>query len=244
MNKKTTKSTVKTPAKSTVNPKINIRNTSAKVTRLLKGIDNDTSAVVKMQDQLNKRITNITQSSSLAKDLVNGLSNAIITAPTPAKPAKTQPAKPAKPAKVPVTKQAKAKPVKQAKVVPVKIKPVKPVKAEKITSDIKSVDNRPQLRQLIIDTVNKQKPITAANIYHVAETVAKLNNFKVWTRQSMYSLLEKLVAQKELTKTGEGPSANYGNSETVVSKATGSDDEEADRLVARVETTSATADVQ
>jgi hypothetical protein len=234
---------------------VNVRNVTAQVTKIFKGIDNDTTAVVKMQSQMNKRIDNIVQSNNRAKDLVNNISNVALTAATtPAKVAtpavKPVTAKPVKAAPVPpksVAKKVVAKPVKAAKAAKVAVaKPAKVAKAEVIKTTTKVVDNRPQLRQLILDTIGKKQPITAANIYHVAEEVAKLGSFKVWTRQSMYSLLEKLNEQKEIHKTGEGPTATYEIPTKVVATSSDEDDDdsEADRLVARVETTAAVADVQ
>ena len=262
MNTKTVKSAkpAKTTSK-TANPKTNVRNVTAQVTKLFKGIDNDTAAVVKMQDQLNKRIGNIVQSNNRAKDLVNNISNVALAAATPpAKPAKpaTPPAKPAKPAKAPPTppkppsKKTPVKPVAAAKVAkPAKVAVTKPAKAaaakaakpETVKSATPKIeDNRPALRQLILDTIGKKQPITAANIYHAAEEIANASSFKVWTRQSMYSLLEKLVAQKEIHKVGEGPTATYEAPKVVVSSSV--EEDEADRLVARVETTTAVSDVQ
>ena len=233
------------PAKSTaINSKADIRNASAKVGKLLRGIDNDTAAVVKMKDQIDKKIGSITQSNGLVKDLVAGISTAALATPEPpkTKPVKAPPTpKAAKPVKAPAKPKPAKPPVKKVEKAPV-AKPLKPP-AKKTNGDKSSVaiDERPPLRQLLSDLISSKKSIKSSDIYHNIEELADTAGFAVWSRQSVYSLLKKLVEQNEIVKSGDGADAIYSLPAGQHVVAT---DDEADRLISKVESSSAVAAVQ
>jgi hypothetical protein len=207
--------------------KAEIRIASNQVNRLMRGIDNDTAAVMRLRTQLDAKVNNIVSSTSKIGSLVTGLSNAALSvepvkATKPVKAAKsTKVAKPAKSTKV--AKSAKstkvAKPVKVAKSEPIKVTTVVDVKPAK--------DERPELRSVMFDTLKlSDKPLTAAAVYHTAEEIAKKDGFKVWTRQSLYNLLSKAVEGNEITKTGEGSNATFSIKKN--------DSDEAEKLINRV----------
>lgn len=222
------------PAKSTtISSKTDIRNASAKVGKLLKGIDNDTAAVVKMKDQLDKKIGSITQASNTVKELVSGISNAALA--TPPEPPKVKPAQ-SKTVKTEAAKPTKA-PVAAKK--PPTSTPVKPTKKPENGKAV--MVERPPLRQLIIDLVNDKQSIKSSDIYPVIEAKAKTGGFPVWSRQSVYGLLKKLTEQNEFAKTGDGSDAVYS---VPVMRNTVASDDDADRLINKVANSSAVAAVQ
>jgi predicted transcriptional regulator len=235
-----TKKTTKPVKSTTISSKTDIRNASAKVGKLLKGIDNDTAAVVKMQDQLNKKTQNIIQTSGLVKDLVAGISNAALATPEPAKPTKV--VKTPTPAKPPAVKKPikPAVSVKPTKAPPTK-KPAKPPTKKPENNGKSTTDDRPQLRQLLIDVIDSKQSVKSSDVYHIVEEKANAGGFQVWSRQSVYSILKKLVEQNEFIKSGDGPDAVY--SLPSARKPVASDDE-ADRLISKVESSSSIAAVQ
>ena len=208
---------------------------------MLKGIDNDTTAVVKMQDQLNKKTQNIIQTNGLVKELVNGISNAALATPEPLKAKPVKAAPPPKPVKTAKPVKTSAKPVKTATVKPAKAAAKKPAKSNGTKNGGSvSIDERPPLRQLLTDLISGKQSVKSSDVYHQVEDLASTGGFEVWSRQSVYSLLKKLVSQNEIVKVGEGPDAVY-------SLPTGQNlasDDEADRLITKVEGSSAIASVQ
>jgi hypothetical protein len=227
--------------------KTEIRNNTAKATKLLRGIDNEAAAIAKDQAKLNQRVENVKKSVTVVASLLGGISNTALAAPVaPAKPApaakKTaaKPAKPAKPAKKAAAKLAKAaakKAAKTAKKAAAKAAPAK--KAAKPAVAAKPGE-RPPLKSLINGTLdavsNEWTP--AAEIYK--QVCAKAGYF---SRQSLYNALKD---EKSYEKQGEGAAAKFrrvagASASAKAAPATKTTDEEADKFVEKSTTNPATA---
>ena len=98
--------------------KTEVRNNTAKATKLLRGIDNETAAIAKGTEALNKRTEKVAKDVATVTSLVLGLSNTAsaavnakpIPAPKPSKPAaKAAGVKTEKPAKKTAAKKTPAK---------------------------------------------------------------------------------------------------------------------------------------
>lgn len=195
--------------------KTEIRNNTAKATKLLRGIDNETAAIAKGTEALNKRTEKVVKDVATVTALFLGMSNtataavsakpvpapkpaakpaaktaakpAAKTAPKPAKPAKTpKPALAAKTAKKPAAKAA-PKPTKKvaAKTAP----KAKPVKAAKPVA----AGERPKLKTVLnalMDAATaanggKPSPLTRPVLY---KQVCDQHGY--YSRQSLYNALD------------------------------------------------------
>ena len=205
--------------------KTEIRNNTAKVTKLLRGIDNETAAIAKSQEALNKRVANVKKNAAEISTLVSGISGAALTpsADTPAKKTTT-----------PVKKTAAKKTAIPAKktVAPAK-KTVAPVKNKKEVSPAKkeATGARPPLKDVISDILRKATtPQTTADIYK--QVVAEVGYF---SRQSVYSALKD---SKLYAKTGD-----VYQLKDVSSSAPAVSDEEIDEFVDKATNNQAVAAV-
>jgi hypothetical protein len=220
--------------------KSEIRNNTAKIGKLLRGIDNETLAIRKDQDKLSARVKTVQENTKAVHTLIGGISNAALTAPAPAKsnglPAKkpavkAQPktakiaakgiktkltAKAAKPKAVAKT----AKPKAAAKLAKVQAKPEKTPPAS----------DRPSFKQVITEILAVKEPQGAAEIYKAA-----CQKHGYWSRQSLYNALKDA---KSFSKNGEGYSRVQGST-----KSTATSDSEADEFVSKVAENTATANV-
>ena len=216
--------------------KTEIRNNTAKIGKLLRGIDNETLAIKKDQSKLNARVESVQKNARFVQTLIGGISNTAISvfdakpakvvATKPAKVVAAKPAKPAKPAKV-----VKVAPVKVAKpVVEKPAKVAKPVKASDKANKVKVAEgDRPPLKKVIADTITSSGvALSASEIYQEA---CKKHGY--WSRQSLYNALK----DKSFTKTGE----KYSFSEQKSKSKHITSDDEADNFVKKVEGDSATA---
>jgi len=190
--------------------KTEIRNSSAKATKLLQGIDNEAISIGKESEKLGKRIATVKKNVAEAKTLLTGLSTAALqSSPVPAAKA-VKPAKPAAVKKEPAVKVAKAaKPAKVAKA-------AKPAKAQ-----VKKEDGeRPPIKDIINTILSKtSEPLTAAKIY--SQGVAIVGYF---SRQALYTALKDSV----YIKTGDKATATYSLGGRAVSKTS---DEEVDAFI-------------
>lgn len=243
--------------------KTEIRNNTAKATKLLRGIDNEAAAIAKAQDALNKRVASVQKTAAQVSSLLTGISTTALAASTAvaAKPtAKAKPAKPvkkptakakpvkkeakptakAKPAKPVVAKKAEAQPAK-----PAKAEKVKPAKAEKPVAAKKAeakpapakAGERPPLVQLINNVLDTTPGVTAAEIYK--QVVAAAGYF---SRQSVYVHLKK---SDLYTKTGDGAAATFKRATGAPEKAGkgGTSDEEAEAFAEKAGSNPVTAAV-
>ena len=220
--------------------KTEIRNNTAKATKLLRGIDNEAASIAKAQDALNKRVATVKKTAAQVTSLLAGISNTALAAPMSApkpvakkavKPAKkVVKAKAAKVAKKPVAKKV-AKPAMKAK--PAAKKVAKPVaaKAPKLTK----AGERPPLISLMNAILDKTPGVTAAAI----NTALVSQGFK-FSRQSQYNQLKKTELY---ARTGEGAAATFkrasssNSTKTAPAKAaTKTSDEEAEAFVEKSST--------
>jgi predicted transcriptional regulator len=207
--------------------KTEIRNATAQAGKLLRGIDNNVASFLRLRDQINAKVTDIQRSAARTQTLLMGISNAALQPEV--KPAVSRAV--LKPATKPATKPAKSVAPKEK---PESEKPEK--KTIKVKPETKKTSNRPELRQVInqaLETGDK----TAAAIYHVATEIATKDGFSVWSRQSLYNLLDKAVGKGEISKTGDGAGAIYSR----LLQSNDTADEEAERLLQRVENDTNTA---
>ena len=230
--------------------KTEIRNNTAKATKLLRGIDNEAAAIAKAQDALNKRVASVQKTAAQVSSLLTGISTTALAASTAvaakptakAKPVKKE-AKPtakAKPAKPVVAKKAEAQPAK-----PAKAEKVKPAKAEKPVAAKKAeakpapakAGERPPLVQLINNVLDTTPGVTAAEIYK--QVVAAAGYF---SRQSVYVHLKK---SDLYTKTGDGAAATFKRATGAPEKAGkgGTSDEEAEAFAEKAGSNPVTAAV-
>lgn len=241
------------PKAKKVQSKTEVRNAAAQADKLIRGIDNNNASIAKHQEQIDKKIAENNKSTALARSLIAGISNHALAQPVPAAkaaPASKKPA-PAKAEKKPATAKpaakATAKPAPKAKAASAKPakapKAAKPAKTAKPAKAAASDDLNGKkgfkldevARDFISDfkTKNAGKLPTAAEIYtQGCVPVAKKNNFKVWSRQSLYN---QLKITTRFARTGEGPAATFdvvGQKTTSSSKTT---DAEAENFVKSVE---------
>jgi hypothetical protein len=238
--------------------KTEIRNNTAKIGKLLRGIDNETFAIKKDHSKLNERIKAVQESARSVQTLIGGISNMALTVPAKAakksdmkvsakKPAPAKKleakkptvkvAKKPAPAKKPAVKVAAKKPAPAKKLAAAK-KPVaakkveaKEPKAAKKTEKAMPVSNRPPLKKVIFDIISKSgEAMGAADIYKEA-----CQKFGYYSRQSLYNALKD---NKSFTKNGE----KYGvvGSQTTSTRPSVSDSE-AEDFVRKVDEDTATS---
>jgi hypothetical protein len=204
--------------------KTEIRNNTAKIGKLLRGIDNETLAIKRDHDKLGSRVKAVQENARSVQTLIGGISNTALA--TPVKPAKVAAAKKPeakKPAKVaaakkpakkleakkPVSKKPEAKkPAKKleakkpAKAVAKKPEAKKPAKVAAAKKPVAAkaeknvAGNRPPLKKVISDIITKNgKPMGAAEIYKEV-----CQQFGYYSRQSLYNALKD---NKSFAKNGE-----------------------------------------
>ena len=235
--------------------KTEIRNNTAKATKLLRGIDNEAAAIAKAQDALNKRVASVQKTAAQVSSLLTGISTTALAASTAVAAKPTAKAKPAKPVKKPTAKAkpvkkeakptAKAKPAKPMVAKKAEAKPAKPAKAEKPVAAKKAeakpapakAGERPPLVQLINNVLDTTPGVTAAEIYK--QVVAAAGYF---SRQSVYVHLKK---SDLYTKTGDGAAATFKRATGAPEKAGkgGTSDEEAEAFAEKAGSNPVTAAV-
>jgi hypothetical protein len=191
------------------------------VEKMIRGLDNESFKLAKSVSSLTEKISQANQHlSSMLSDRTNGPQTSakpVVKAEKPEKP-KTAPK-----LSKPVAKEKPAKPATVAKEKPVKAeKPAKPV------AQPAGNDGRPSFKELVVKNLAK-KEMTTGELYTAAEAAAEKGGFKVWSRQSLYNIIEKGVEKGEIGKSGEGATAKYS-----VIKADAGD--EVDKFVTKVET--------
>lgn len=242
-----TPKTSSVPAKNSTPNKSAARNATAKATKLLRGLDNQSAAVLKYVDAQVAKMKG-TVSTVLAQ--LNTVSSAALSTPPVAKPAAAKTAAPKAVKAKPAASAAKAtKPVRGsttgAKAEPAGAKkPAAKKPAAKAAAGGKkntgTIDNRPNLKPIIMAELKARGPLRAAELYHKAEAVASAGGFKVWSNQSLYSLLDKAVEHGEVVKTGEKAAATFA----INPKSTSSvSDQDAEALVEKVHSDAATSAV-
>lgn len=222
--------------------KTEIRNNTAKATKLLRGIDNEAASIAKTHDALNKRVAVVLKTAAQVTSLLAGISNTALAAPVPAskpakKAAKPKPAKAAKPAKKAAVKKAApkkaAKPVAKAKPAPKKAaKPAAAAKAPKLAK----AGERPPLVSLMNAILDKTPGVTAAAI----NTALVAQGFK-FSRQSQYNQLKKTDLY---ARTGDGAAATFKRvtgAKAAPAKASKTSDEEAEAFVEKASSNPVTA---
>ena len=212
--------------------KTEIRNNTAKATKLLRGIDTEAAAISTAAEALNKRTAAVVKNAGVAAALLVGISNTALAAPAAvAKPvvkkADTKAAKKAakktaaKAAKKEAKAAAKAKPaaktaaksvVKKAatKTATKAAKPAakaagvkKPTAAKAAPAKPVKAGERPPLAQLMRAVLEKTPDVTAAAV----NTALVAQGFK-FSRQSQYNQLKK---PELFSKKGEGAAATFRN---------------------------------
>lgn len=213
-----------------------MRKAQAKVTKLLRGIDNNTA-------EINKRVAAVAKDTGEFRNVIAEISSAVasVEAPKPSKKPEPTVKTVKKPAKKEVAKAAKtdekaAKPVKTAKPAPVK-KPAaaaakKPAVAKKNAPKAEEANGKTPLRPILhslLDRAAKEAgkpvPLTAAELFNQVKAVHP------FSRQSVYSNL----GHPSFKRIGD-TYVNAGNN----SKTS---DEEAENFVSQVDSTAATATV-
>jgi hypothetical protein len=206
------------PAK--LETKNDLRVATAQLMKTIKGIDNDVVSVNKLRDNFFKSADGLKEKAVQAQTLAMAISNKSfelhtsnevaekalktatkLAASTAAKAPAKAPTKPTKAEAKPAKVKAEAKPAKakEAKAKPAKAKETKTVSG--------SVDNRPQLKAVIKTALESaSNPLTAAEIFQAAKSVADKDGFKVWSRQSLYNQLED---RKSFSKDGDKDKAVY-----------------------------------
>jgi hypothetical protein len=113
--------------------KAEIRNNTAKATKLLRGIDNEAIAITKDQAKLNKRVENVQKSVTQVASILGGISNMALAVPAAPKsaPAKAVPAKAAATKAVKLAAKATKKAEKAEKAAAAKAASKKAAQAEK-----------------------------------------------------------------------------------------------------------------
>ncbi len=203
---------------SNAKPGNTVKTAAVAMSKILRGIDNDASAIAKSQDALNKRIDKINQNVAVANKIMLGLSNFTVPVQVKTELAK----KPAPAQKAPVAKPVVKKDQKPAKAAPVKVaassEPKMPIK--------KAVDS-------VLSGSDSAKK--ASEIY--TEITGKYGS---WSRQSLYNALKD---EKKYSKTGDGAEAKYSmvsdsgqKDEAVTVVVT---EEETDLLIKKMEENSA-----
>jgi len=201
--------------------KTEVRNNTAKATKLLRGIDNEVASINKASEALNKRVATVAKNAAQAATLLVGISNTALATPAVvAKPAVKPAAKKAdkkaakkaaaKTAKKAAKAVAKAKPATKKAVKAAAKKPVKAVAKKAATKSAKPASakpvkagERPPLTQLMKAVLDKTPDVTAAAI----NTALIAQGFK-FSRQSQYNQLKKTEL---FTKKGEGAAATFRN---------------------------------
>ena len=218
--------------------KTEVRNSTAKALKLLRGIDNEAQSIKKDQVKLDQRVKSLSQSAGEISKILSGISNTAL-ASEPAKPAKpaAKAAKPAsKAAAKPAAKAVKtaAKPAAKAAAKPAAkaakpaAKAAKPAAkaaakpaAKAAKAAAKPAADRPALKQVATDILKASgKPLTASEIYKEAT-----HRHGYWSRQSLYNVLDK----GGFKKSGEGAKATFG-----ISGSSQTSDDEAEKFVSKV----------
>ena len=235
---KTKTQTPQAPKPAKIKTKTEVRNASAQADKLVRGMDNNSVAIQKHQQEIEKKIAENAKSAVTVRSLIAGISNAALTAPAaPAKPAAQ--AKPAKAAKQPAKPAAKAA---QAKAKPAAKSALKAKPAPKAPESGGDLNGKKGFK---LDVVARDiiasagKPLTAAEIYHGCEAIAKKNGFKVWSRQSLYN---QLKITTRFTKSGDGAAATFQNAGSKASPKSATD-QDAEEYVKKVEKNQAVANV-
>ena len=214
--------------------KTEVRNSTAKALKLLRGIDNEAQSIKKDQVKLDQRVKSLSQSAGEISKILSGISNTAL-ASEPAKPAKPA-AKAAKPASKAAAKpaakavktaakpaaKAAAKPAaKAAKPAAKAAKPAAKAAAKPAAKAAKAAADRPALKQVATDILKASgKPLTASEIYKEAT-----HRHGYWSRQSLYNVLDK----GGFKKSGEGAKATFG-----ISGSSQTSDDEAEKFVSKV----------
>jgi len=220
----TIKAEVKAPTKEAVATVVKVKQTTAAISRIIKGIDNEAVSVKKAHEALTKKIDKINASVSVANKLLSGLSNISVASlpkaiPNPVskpegKPSKT-PEKVVAAVKAPTTKDTTLSVPKDA-------------------PEASSVSNgsRVPLKTAIDDVISSSdKPLSAATIY--AGVTSKHGQ---WSRQSLYNALKD---DTRYVKTGDGANAAYSIKSAAGVTVPGSTEEEADALIQKMTDNSA-----
>lgn len=222
--------------------KTEVRNATAQIGKLLRGIDNSTQVILRDKKKLEEKITAVQKDAKTVQTLISNVSNTALAAmdvpaaapakkavapakPAPAKPAPTK--KAAAPAK-PAVKPAAAK--KPAAKKPAPAKPAAKPAAKKPDGKAHQAvvpGDRPALKQVITDLLAANGPMAAPDIYKAA--VAKHG---YWSRQSLYNGLKDTSL---FLKDGEKYRA--------AGRAAAAKKDEADAFVEQVESNAATAHV-
>lgn len=121
-----------------IQTKTEVRNTAAKADKILRGIDNDMVSIQKDQSKITDRLKGVVSSTILVRNMLSGISNTVLTAPTEA-PVKSAKAITAKPVKV-------TKPVSKAVAAPKKKPAIKSAK------NLEAV--RPPMKQILQDILS------------------------------------------------------------------------------------------
>jgi len=212
--------------------KTEVRNSTAKALKLLRGIDNEAQSIKKDQVKLDQRVKSLSQSAGEISKILSGISNTAL-ASEPAKPA-AKAAKPAakaaKPAAKPAAKAAAKPAAKAAKPAAKAAKPAakaaakaaaKPTAKATAKAAAKPAADRPALKQVATDILKASgKPLTASEIYKEAT-----HRHGYWSRQSLYNVLDK----GGFKKSGEGAKATFG-----ISGSSQTSDDEAEKFVSKV----------
>jgi hypothetical protein len=221
--------------------KTEVRNSTARAEKILRGIDNDVMAI-------ESRTKAVGQKAEEFKKILSGLSNtALSSSETKKAPEKAAPKPAAKPAAKPAQKPAAKKPApkkpapapkKQAAAKPATKAAAKPA-AKKAAPAAKPAakksapaEDRPKLVDVAASILQKAgKALPAAEIYRDA---CKAHGY--WSRQSLYNALEKPI----FVKKGDGASATFDLKDRSSASAS---DSEADNFVSKVAADPATSAV-
>ena len=216
--------------------KTEVRNSTAKALKLLRGIDNEAQSIKKDQVKLDQRVKSLSQSAGEISKILSGISNTALAsepakpAAKAAKPASKAAAKPAakavKTAAKPAAKAAAKPAAKAAKPAAKAAKPAakaaaKPTAKATAKAAAKPAADRPALKQVATDILKASgKPLTASEIYKEAT-----HRHGYWSRQSLYNVLDK----GGFKKSGEGAKATFG-----ISGSSQTSDDEAEKFVSKV----------
>ncbi len=243
--------------------KTEIRNNTAKATKLLRGIDNETAQITKGVEALAKRTEKVAKDTAVVSGLLAGLSNAAIAgtevkpAPKPAaktapKPAAKTAAKPAaktagvktgKPAKKPAAKPAAKVAAKTASKKPAAKaapKPAKKVAAKSAKPAVAAAGERPKLKTVVnglMDAAAASNGGKPAPIQAAVLYKQVCDAHGYYSRQSLYNALKDEKSYKKV-KDSEGEDAYI---RIPGSAASGTSDEEAEAFVKGVDSNATAA---
>lgn len=211
--------------------KTQIRNGAARADKLLRGIDNQ---IVRLETTTRKEVDTLKEQAKEVRGLLTGLSNAALTASSPASPpvkaVKSAPA--SKPA--PTSKPGPAKKPQVSK--PQKAQSKSAIKSNKTASKspTKTVanpeshpeadPNRPPLKDVLRSLIRKNGSLTAPDLYKAATQA-----YGYWSRQSLYNVLKDTTAFKKVGDKFEEVGGEYTS------------DDEAEKFVESVKNNQATA---